>query len=883
MAGLLSPSRSRRRLSPKALLISLAAAAVVVLLGSLLHVRLLMDVQSDMISAQERAVREQKYVLRHELDNVAESAATLAEIARGSLRLSGGGDLAEPSSALRVEFLNFARTRGGFDQIRMIDQSGREVVNIKRERARSGTYHFRDSSPESPKDLGEAKWLSDLLALSPGGLFVSGLEWKTDSVGEAVNPALPLLRVGAALPSEKGRLPEGYVLLDYPAERIFQRLEENDQHLKSGTSIVDSRGDWVREGKPRAKENLTEDSSESAPENLALTNPRAWVEISRNSTGAMMDAPGIVVFDTVSLQPGRPLDGAGEPLQWKILNWLSPSQIAARKQEATFPVWWWVLLAVGLVMPATYLMVNDRELKREASRLKEQARALLQSIADTSADGIVAGEAVRNPRGDIADFRTVFSNPASAEILKKFSDEEADVARRFPLFFSPDFFAQCVQVVVTGSRFETEQNAECVTGRRWFRIVVVKLADGIVLTFSDVTRQKLAVHELRQAKESAEVANRTKTQFLTLMGHEIRTPMNGLLGFASLLEKTELNVEQKDYVSTLRLSGEALLRILDDILNYSHMEHESLQVQLRPVKVRELVTQVNQLFVMALGDRKLELVTRIAPEVPHEIMSDDGRLRQILVNLVGNALKFTEEGFLLIKVLIVEEAQGDLIEFHVIDSGLGVSAEMIDRIFKPFSQVDSTFSRRFGGTGLGLSVCKRLVETMGGKIGVNTAPGKGSDFYFSLPLRTMDFSAAEMPARACLPPSGAPYRILVVDDDAVNRKLIRRMLEKIGAEVELAESGAAAVEWYLSSSFDLIFMDIQMPGMDGLETTMKIRALEAESGTGQRIAISALTANAGEENRLECLASGMDNFLTKPVTMADLEAFLAQLTASTVA
>lgn len=868
MIASLSHGRSQRRLSLKALLISLAAALVVVILGSLLHVRLLMDVRSDVISEQERAIQEQKYVLRHELDNLAESTTTLAEIAGGSMRSFADLGEIEPTSMIKVEFLNFARTRGGFDQIRMIDRSGRELVNIKRVRVRGGTYDFSDASPESPRDLVGENWLSDLLELSSGEIFVSGMEWKTDGDGMAVKPEIPLLRVGTTLSSEKGRPPAGYVLLDYPAERIFQRLEEIDRRLKNQTMITSSEGDWLRGDGP------------GSTTSLAVANPRVWAEISRNATGVLRDAPGLVVFDTVSLATGRPIKGSGEPLEWKILNWLSPAQIAVREQEATFPVWWWVLLAVGLVMPATYLMVNDRELKREASHLKEQARALLQSIADTSADGIVAGEAVRNPRGDIADFRTIFSNPASAEILKTFSDEEADVSTRFPLFFSPDFFAQCVQVVVTGRRFETEENTECITGRRWFRIVVVKLDDGIVLTFSDMTRQKFAVHELREAKESAEVANRAKTQFLTLMGHEIRTPMNGLLGFASLLENTDLNAEQQDYVSTLRLSGEALLRILDDILDYSHMEHESLHVQSRPVAVKELVAQVNQLFVMALGNRKLELVTRIAPDVPDQIMSDDVRLRQILVNLVGNALKFTEEGFLLIKVMIEEGARGDQIVFHVVDSGQGVSAEMIDRLFKPFSQVDSTLSRRFGGTGLGLSICKRLVETMGGQIGVNTAPGKGSDFYFSLPLRTLDFFQPEKPVPAYLPVLGASFRILVVDDDAVNRKLIRRMLEKIGADVEVAESGAAAVECFLSVSFDLILMDVQMPGMDGLETTRKIRELEVQAGTGQHIVISALTANAGEENRRECLASGMDNFLTKPVTMADLEALIVELTSS---
>ncbi len=839
-----------------------------------------MDARSNLIQEQERAVSEQRYALRNELNNVADSAAALAQIAAGYMRPSPDGGKLLPDPILKTEFLNFARTRGGIEQLRMIDASGREIVNIKRIRARSGTYYFRDTSPETARNLVGESWVRELLALPAGEHFVSGREWKTDAVGKLVDPAVPLLMVGVALPSEKGRSPMGYVLVDYPIERIFQRLAKLDQYLKSDTLITDSDGDWVREANLGMA--AAPDSPSVREPTLAATHPLVWEEVLRNATGVISQPEGIFVFDTLNPQEGGPVSALGAQSSWKILTWLTPEIIAAREKEAAVPVWWWVILAVGLVMPVTYLMVNDRELKREASRLKEQARALLESIANSSVDGIVAGEAVRNAKRDIVGFRVAFSNPASAEILKTFPAAKSDVSEEFPLFFSSDFFAQCVQVVVTGSRFETEQNTECESGRSWFRIVVVKLADGVVLTFSDMTRQKFAVHELRQAKETAEVANRAKSQFLTMMGHEIRTPMHGLLGFAGLLEKTNLTAEQTDYVSTLRLSGEALLHILDDILDYSHMESESLDVQSKPVEIKELVTQVNQLFVMALGDRKLELVTRISDDVPVQILSDDVRLRQILVNLVGNALKFTEEGFLLIKVVVENTAKGDMIVFHVVDSGPGVSGEMIDRLFKPFSQVDGTFSRRFGGTGLGLSICKRLVETMGGQIGVNTAPGKGSDFHFSLPLKTPEFSSIPgLSSPAFLSANGASLRVLVVDDDAINRKLIRRMLEKVGATVEVAESGLAAIENFRRTAFDLIFMDLQMPGMDGLETTLQIREIEAQTGREHRTPISALTANAGEENRRQCLNSGMDDFLTKPVTMVDLETLLLRVDAAT--
>ncbi len=226
---------------------------------------------------------------------------------------------------------------------------------------------------------------------------------------------------------------------------------------------------------------------------------------------------------------------------------------------------------------------------------------------------------------------------------------------------------------MSGSRYEMEHSAETgPLGRVWFRITVVKLNDGVVLTLSDITQQKLTVHEMQQAKDAAEIANRAKSQFLALMGHEIRTPMNGLLGFASLLERTPLNKEQLDYVATLRMSGEALLKILEDILDYSHMEYEALDMKRVPVDIREIVRQISQLFALASGDRSIELVTKVEQDVPAQILGDDIRIRQILVNLVGNAVKFTREGFILIKVSMVKGDLGDQVSLHVVDSGPGV-------------------------------------------------------------------------------------------------------------------------------------------------------------------------------------------------------------------
>ncbi|CAN5596067.1 hypothetical protein BH09VER1_BH09VER1_19910 [soil metagenome] len=857
----------------KALIATFLVGAIILGLGWLVDVRLRMDTQANLVRGQERLVTEQKYLVRTELNDLAATASILAQIAESHLKTQGVG-AASPDGVMRDEFLSFARTRQTFEQIRLVGPDGRELIDIKRIRTKTGTSYFRDTTSEKGRTVSGEPWAAGLFALPPGKVFFSSPELRTDESGKVDLPYIPIMRVGAAIPVEKGTRPSGYVIVDYAVANLFQKLARSDERLGVNTLLANEEGYWLL-GRGRDEEwgFLFPDKQKST---LAISHPALWKQMSQSINGTVTDASGLIVYDTVSLLPGEsPIATPGTQHAIKLLTWQNPAFMAMQERAATIQLWWAIAAALGLFMPVTYLTMSTREQQREASRAREKAGALLQSISDTSIDGIIAGEAVRDGHGDIRDFRIVMSNPAAAHILKTFDRGATGegTTREFPLFFSPDFFAQCVHVVSTGSRFETEQSAESKTlGRRWFRIVVVRLDDGVVLTFSDITRQKFIVHELRQAKESAEVANRAKSQFLTMMGHEIRTPMNGLLGFASLLEKTPLTAEQEDYVSTLRMSGEALLRILEDILDYSHMEYEVLQIKSVPVDVSEVVNQVSQLFGLALGDRNLELVTRLGSDIPPQILGDDTRLRQILVNLVGNALKFTEEGFILLKVSREQGEGGDLLVFHVVDSGPGVAPEMVDRLFKPFSQVDASFNRRFGGTGLGLSICKRLVESMGGQIGAHTAPGKGSDFHFSLPIRIPEFVADEaMPLRSKLAGGAKVPCVLVVDDDPINRKLILRMIEKIGARAELAESGSQALLAFQKGSFDLVLMDIQMPGMDGLEVTRRIRAMENLKEGAERIYISALTANSAASDREQCLQAGMDGFLCKPIRIEDLE------------
>ncbi len=842
------------RVPASAFIIAAAVAVIVLLLGWLVHVRLKTQAGSDLVRAEQTAVTEQKLLLRSELNDISGFVAMLGQMA--STRLQPAPETGfEPQ--VRAEFLAFAKARGLFDRIRLLDAEGREVVDIKRIRSKNASDYFRDTTSGKRPDVSAEPWAADVLGLPAGHIFIALPRAEADEKGDG-----QILRAGMALRSERSARPAGYVVTDYRAQGLFDAIARGDARFGIVTQVIDAGGDWLRGMGAR-----------SGGRSLAQTHPEIWEKISSTVAGTLRGKDGLVVFDTVNLAgTDLPVGVSGLGQAWRILSWKSPQAIATAQWLATKDVWWWTVLGVAFFVPLTWMLARDRARNRALALSREQAHSLLQSITDSSIDGIVAGEAVRDARGDVRDFRLIFSNPAASHILQTFQcGGNSGEDREFPLFFSPDFFARCVQVVATGTRYETEQSADSESlGRRWFRIVAIKLEDGLLLSVADITQQKFAVHELQRAKDSAEVANRAKTQFLTMMGHEIRTPMNGLLGFAALLEGTSLTEEQREYVSTLRLSGEALLRILEDILDYSHMEFEALNIKSVPVDVRELVAQVSRLFVMALSNRNLKLVTRVAPDVPEQVLGDDVRLRQILLNLVGNAVKFTTEGFIVLDVSRDVSRPDHFLVFHITDSGTGVPPEMVDRLFKPFSQVDSNINRRFGGTGLGLSICKRLVETMGGEIGVHTAANRGSDFYFSLPIRRPEFPASEGESHpAPLRLHADQPRILVVDDDSVNRKLILRMIEKIGARVEVVASGEEALAAVRESEFDLILMDVQMPGMDGLETTRKIR--EIEGASGRHTPISAVTANSAAGDRDQCFEAGMDDYLCKPIRLEALE------------
>ncbi|MFK7924120.1 MAG: ATP-binding protein [Bacteroidia bacterium] len=387
--------------------------------------------------------------------------------------------------------------------------------------------------------------------------------------------------------------------------------------------------------------------------------------------------------------------------------------------------------------------------------------------------------------------------------------------------------------------------------------------------------------ELEEARKIADQANKTKSRFLANMSHEIRTPINGVLGMVQLLELTNISAEQQEYINSLKIGGESLLYVINEILDFSKIEAGKIELEKRPYSIRTDIGSVLDLLAPMANAKGIDLKHHINPDIPEILEADVIRIRQVLNNLIGNGIKFTEEGFVSLSVRKYERSSAEnLIHFMVQDTGIGIPKEQVSKLFQPFTQVDASTTRKYGGTGLGLAITARLIKMMGGKIWIESEVDKGSAFHFVLPLETYDkvnsTAIALTDPNLSLDSSMAqrfPLKIMVAEDDEVSQILAKASFHKMGYEIEMAKDGKTALQMAIQGDFDLIFLDLNMPKMGGAEVSKHIRAFYDDSSNP---IIIALTANVFSEVEDTCILGEMNDFISKPYRLTDLQNLIAK-------
>ena len=544
------------------------------------------------------------------------------------------------------------------------------------------------------------------------------------------------------------------------------------------------------------------------------------------------------------------------------------------------------LAALGgvIFISLSFILLLKRQIRRATADIMRSKTVLLESeekfrsYIDHSPDGIF----VTDENG-----RCLEANPAAAAITG-YPQEELLQMSFFDLT-PPEALEKAhnhLQALHENDCADSEFEFLHKNGKRcWWSIDAVKLTPTRYLGFcKDITVRRGTEEKLLQAMIAAEAANTAKSRFLANMSHEIRTPMNGMIGLIELLLGTELTKEQREYAELIKLSGRSLVQLLSDILDLSKIEARKFELEPRDFDLQAEVSGTINLLALHAREKGLALSARIDPDVPLLLRGDADRLRQILNNIIGNAIKFTAKGSVMLHIRKeAEDAEQTTLRFLVTDTGIGVAADKLEKIFEPFTQADSSTTRQYGGTGLGLTISRQLAELMGGTIGVERMEGDGTTFWFTVVLAKQN----ELPLPAAPPPpdegtkasarrggvGGTNVRLLLAEDDPINQQMTKLFLTKSGYEVDVANNGRIALKLLEQNDYALVLMDCMMPVLSGFEATAIIRN-PASAVRNHAIPVIALTANAMQEDRDSCLASGMDDYLAKPIEVAKVLAML---------
>ena len=526
--------------------------------------------------------------------------------------------------------------------------------------------------------------------------------------------------------------------------------------------------------------------------------------------------------------------------------------------------------------PATLNFVGDITERKRVEEALQESENKYRNIFNNSIEGIFR---------TAPDGRALMANPALARMLGYESPEDIlkSITNLREQFYvdSPKRDELIHLINKQGSAKDYELKVYCKDGSIIdvsMSVYSVRDENQNILYYEgmleDITEKK-RIEELKIAKESAEAATRAKTEFLANMSHEIRTPMNAIIGLSNLFWNTDPSVKQRDYLNKIATSARSLLGVINDILDISKIEAGKLEMESVDFRLHDIMNNITGMFSSKAIEKGIELMVSMAEEVPCELRGDPIRLEQVLVNLTGNAVKFTESGFIMVKAALVEkDAAQCRLRFSVMDSGMGMTGEETSRLFVSFSQADSSMTRKFGGTGLGLAISRRLVEMMGGEIHVESEPDRGSTFTFTAEFGCQPEVREDKNEKTTAQPATdfTGVRLLLVEDNFINQQVAREILEGAGLVVDAVNNGLEAVEALRSNDYDAVIMDVEMPVMSGYEATRLIRG----DARNRDLPIIAMTAHALQEVREECLAVGMNDYVTKPIEVGSVFSVLTR-------
>jgi PAS domain S-box-containing protein len=582
------------------------------------------------------------------------------------------------------------------------------------------------------------------------------------------------------------------------------------------------------------------------------------------------------------------VDAAWRILRGEISVWQTEKRFVRRDGSVVWAIGNLTFLRDEEGNPISWVgQFQDISARKRDEKALEETLSLLEATLDATADGIL----VVDPKGRITSLNSRFVEMwrLPSEILET-RDDAAALAYGTAQLRDPDAFAAKVEELYQHPDAESHDVLEFLDGRVFERTSMPQRVGGEIVgrvwSFSDATDRKRLEADVTKALAQAREASRLKSAFLANMSHEIRTPMNGVLGMAELVLDSDLGDAQRQQMLALRESGQTLMALINDILDFSKIEAGKLDLEEIEFDLATCVRSVARIVSSQAANKGLDLEFQLDADVPASVIGDSLRLRQVLLNLASNAVKFTDTGAVRVAVSRLHDGR---LRFSVSDSGIGIDTGVRHLLLDPFSQADTSTTRRFGGTGLGLAICAQLVDLMGGTLDFQSEVGVGSTFWFDVPLRAArPAETPSVPSPAPVPAFGEPprevgdiplgTRVLLADDAAINRLVGVAMLERLGCSVDVAANGVEAVEAVQKERYDVVLMDCLMPVMDGYEATARIRGLASDTS---RIPIIALTASAMVGDREKCLAAGMDDYLAKPINQAALAGVLARCCATT--